>query len=102
MIDLNTLNSKFYEIKLTDGSILRLKKPTQNTYIELASIKDLDRNNPAELLMTLRILTTKIFNGNAEGRIFTEDEIGEMMPLEIMLYVLTDYLNFAKKDLGEL
>ena len=99
MIDLTQSNEKLYEIKLPDKTILKIRKPSQGLLIELAKLEDADGS--VETLERVNSLTTRIFNRNTNGRVFSEEEIADMMDLETSIMVLKDYLAVTYKQLGE-
>ncbi len=99
MIDLTQSNEKLYEIKLPDKTILKIRKPSQGLLIELAKLEDADGS--VETLERVNSLTTRIFNRNKNGRVFSEEEIADMMDLETSIMVLKDYLAVTYKQLGE-
>lgn len=99
MIDLTQSNEKLYEIKLPDKTILKIRKPSQGLLIELAKLEDADGS--VETLERVNSLTTRIFNRNKNGRVFSKEEIADMMDLETSIMVLKDYLAVTYKQLGE-
>lgn len=99
MIDLTQSNEKLYEIRLPDKTILKIRKPSQGLLIELAKLEDADGS--VETLERVNSLTTRIFNRNTNGRVFSEEEIADMMDLETSIMVLKDYLAATYKQLGE-
>lgn len=102
MFDLTKGIEKPYEIKLEDGSILRLKKPTQALLMELAKTSDyLNAEATVEVIEKINELITKVFNNNLNGVKFQETEISEMLDLETSLLIIQDYLSFNYKKLGE-
>lgn len=102
MIDLSKKIDKPYEIRLEDKTILKLKKPTQGILIELARIQEMNKaEQSVDLIEHINSITTKVFNRNMNGRVFTEAEIAEMLDFETSVYILEDYLNNAYKRLGE-
>lgn len=100
MIDLSKKATELYKIKLEDGTLLKLKKPTQAmllTMIEMSKAQEDD----IEVLTELFSLITRIFNRNVNNMTFTQEEIEEMLDLEIAMEIVQDYLNSTLKELGK-
>lgn len=100
MIDLSKRKQELYKIKLEDGTILKIKNPTQSTLrkmIELQQLKD----NDVELIDELFILLTDIFNRNMNKIEFTRQDIEEMLDLSVAMEVLQDYLDTTLSNLGK-
>lgn len=101
MLDLSKLTQEYYSIKLVDKTILKIKKPTQEILKTMVEIQNTDSTDDFEILDIIYDVMFKIFNRNADNRIFTKEEIEEMLPVEIVVMVLKDYLSFAFDVMGE-
>lgn len=100
MIDLGKLQQDLYKIKLADGTILKLKKPTQAMLLTIMSMADSDKEE-IEIIEELNALMLRIFNRNTNGLEFSKDDIEEMLDIENAMMVLQDYAKFSFKQLGE-
>ena len=101
MLDLSKLTQEYYSIKLVDKTILKIKKPTQEILKTMVEIQNTDSIDDFEILDIIYDVMFKIFNRNADNRTFTREEIEEMLPVEIVVMVLKDYLSFAFDIMGE-
>lgn len=101
MLDLSKLAQEYYNIKLTDKTILKIRKPSQAILKTMIEFQNADRIEEAEVIDFLYDLIFRIFNRNTEDRRFTREEIEEMMSVEIAVEVLKDYFTFSLKILGE-
>lgn len=99
MIDLSK-NTELYKIKLEDGTVLKLKKPTQSMLVQMMEMSQA-KEKDYEIVIKLFELLTKIFNRNTNGMTFTQEQIEEMLDLEIAMMIVQDYLNSTLKDLGK-
>jgi len=100
MLDLNTvLDEKYYDIKLLDGKILHLDRPSQ-AMIENTLVVDkvADSGNTEGTVKALAILFMRILNRNNEGIKFEYNELTEVYSFEVMGYVIEDYFNFWNLD----
>lgn len=103
MLDLTTMTNKntLYEIKMPDGEILTLKLPTQGLLMKLMDIQNIDKKDPLAALNGITSVLTEIFNLNTQGKVYTEDQIQQMLDLKTMMLVIKDYFNTTAKTLGE-
>lgn len=101
MLDLGKLKQDLYKIKLDDGTILKIKKPTQAMLLTMVEFRNADEKEDIELLGDLYALMLRIFNRNTNDIEFSMDDIQEMFALETALIVLKDYMDFSFKQLGE-
>lgn len=100
MIDLSKRKQELYKIKLEDGTILKLKKPTQAMLITMIDLSQ-EREDENEVLKGVFDVLTKVFNRNTDNRVFSQEEITEMLDLEIAMEILKDYLNSTLTALGK-
>lgn len=101
MLDLRKIKQDLYKIKLADGTILKIKKPTQAMLLTMVEFRNADEKEDIELLGDLYVLMLRIFNRNTNDIEFSMDDIQEMFALETALIVLKDYMDFSFKQLGE-
>ena len=101
MLDLGKIKQDLYKIKLADGTILKIKKPTQAMLLTMVEFRNADEKEAFELLEDLYALMLRIFNRNANNIEFSMEDIEEMFGLETALIVLKDYMDFSFKQLGE-
>lgn len=101
MLDLGKIKQDLYKIKLADGTILKIKKPTQAMLLTMVEFRNADEKEDIELLGDLYALMLRIFNRNTNDIKFSMDDIQEMFALETALIVLKDYMDFSFKQLGE-
>lgn len=100
MIDLSKRKQELYKIKLEDGTILKLKKPTQAMLMTMIDLSK-EREDKNEVLKGVFNVLTKVFNRNTDNRVFSQEEIQEMLDLEIAMEILKDYLNSTLTALGK-
>lgn len=102
MLDLTTRTNtkKLYELKLPDGKLLTLKLPTQALLMKLQEVQKYN-DNPMEALAAINDLIVTILNLNTQGIKYTQDQIGELLDLDMIVLVVQDYLTETTKTLGE-
>lgn len=101
MLDLGKLKQDLYKIKLADGTILKIKKPTQAMLLTMVEFRNADEKEDIELIGDLYVLMLRIFNRNTNDIEFSMEDMQEMFALETALIVLKDYMDFSFKQLGE-
>lgn len=102
MLDLTTRTTtkKLYELKLPNGQLLTLKLPTQQLLMKLQEVQKYN-DNPMEALAAINDLIVTILNLNTQGIKYTQDQIGELLDLDMIVLVVQDYLTETTKTLGE-
>ena len=98
MIDLSKQNSKPYEIKMFDGTILKIEKPTQQMLLDLVKLQEEEDTGLA--LEKLGEMLLKILNRNTNKKVYTE-EILEQFSIEMVAAVIQDYISYSFNLLGE-
>lgn len=104
MLDLTTaFQTAPYQIKLFDGSILNLKRPTQALYQSLMDVLPMvsDGDDKMKALPVMMDIFTRILNRNEEGKHFAQDEISDEYDIMIVTYVIRDYFEYWNKEMTE-
>lgn len=101
MLDLTKIyKEKFYEIKLIDGTELKLKRPTQAMVEYTLTLKD-NKDDDKETLHAISGMFVRVLNRNTEDRVFTREEVDEEYDTQIIAYVIQDYFDFWQRDVNE-
>lgn len=96
MLDL-TLQRKLYEIKWTDGTVLKLNPPTQRQYLDIERIQKASEYK--DVISSVYETTSEIINNNTEKRVVAN--VAEELGLDTCLLILNDYFNFYQKQIAE-
>lgn len=96
MLDLTTALGELYQVKLLDGKVLNLKRPTQALQVAIVNLqKYAGKEKDAEKAMeTTMEIFCRILNRNDEGVEFKPEDIGEEYDYSIALMVIGDYLKY--------
>lgn len=79
VLDLSAYAEETADIRLADGNVLHLKKPTELMVIHLMQLKGVDENSdPTLILTTLNRITTEILNCNTDGVTFAYKDVAMM------------------------
>lgn len=98
MLDLNVFQEMYFDIKLFDGEVVNLPKPTQKTILKLTKLENDIKNSgeDAELLLgSFTDLILHIFNTNKEKKKFSKAWIEENLNFTMMRAILEGYMEFA-------
>lgn len=96
MLDLSTFTNNYYEIKLIDGTVLQLARPTQALQETLLKIKELSAQmQEGEAINWTMETVVRVLNRNVNDRTFTlEDLDKEGIDLSIGLLIIKDYFTY--------
>lgn len=98
MLDLSVFQEKYFELKMFDGEVLKLKKPSQELVIRLMSYEQQMKNdNPAEIVGALVGLLTDILNNNANGKAYSQEFVKSSFDLEVSMVLLKAYMDFVQE-----
>lgn len=97
MLDLTKKKKEVLPIKLVDGTIWNLTAPKKKLYKELGEFKDeLDGvDDPAEVCDSLTKVTAEILSNNLAGTSITPEKVDELIDIEDMALIITEYQKFA-------
>lgn len=101
MLDLSAICGSLYEIKLADGHIYKLNRPTQGLYetiIKLGSYTSEDEFN-LELMEKCVDVLTQILNRNTEGKVFTREEVEADYDFTVAMVVMGDYMKYYAEEI---
>lgn len=100
MLDLTVLQQQTLEIKMLDGSVIKLKKPSQKLMLEFVSfekiVNDLDMEKQME---EIKALTLAILNNNTAGKHFSE--LNQDYDLTIQQAIITAYGKFMSEVMSQ-
>lgn len=101
MLDL-TARVGTYEIKMLDGRVLHLLRPTQGFMNKLVSLKDLDASkmDAAEMLGTVTGIFLTLVNRNTEGVSYDQKQVEEDYDVILMMYVVQDYFRHWNDEIA--
>lgn len=98
MLDLNVFQDKFFDIKLFDGEVINLPKPTQRTIIKLTKLEsDMKKysDDSEKLIGSFTDIIVYLLNTNKEGRKFTKNWVEENLNFTMNKAILESYMEFA-------
>lgn len=102
MLDLTALTGELYQIKMADGTVLELKRPTQALYESILALGDSKVNMDTQKMMDVSYqLFAAILNRNTDGYTFDEKGLRDDYDFTIALTVLGDYMSYYAKEVAK-
>ncbi|MGU8365164.1 hypothetical protein ACV3NC_14365 [Clostridium perfringens] len=100
MLDLTVLVDKYFEIKMPNGDVVSIKKPTQKMALILsnnAEMLEAQKNSDIETMLSkVNEKVAIILNHNKEGKVFTNDELN-LLNYDMIQAIVNGYLNWVKE-----
>lgn len=103
MLDLSVLAQETLDIKLLDGEIVRIKKPSKGLLIELnkADLKMAKETDFEKMVEMLERITAKILSNNLNKKLFTAETLEELdIDYSLQTQIFKAYLEFVTKSLN--
>ena len=97
MLDLNAFQEKTFEVKLLDGTVVELRKPSQKLVIDIMAHEEkLKHKDPKKVLNSFINIMVEVLNNNTEGREFTRGYVEKYFSLDLGSLFLGAYIDFVK------
>ena len=97
ILDLSAYAEETADIRLADGNILHLAKPTEALVIELLKLRDVDASSDGvALLDALNRVTLAVLNNNCDGVTFDRDGVARL-PMDQKCAIIGAYTDFATR-----
>lgn len=98
MLDLSVFQEKTLDIKMLDGSLTKIKKPTQALVIEVMKLRNLnDNDDAANIVDAVSTLVYKILNSNTEEKKFAKDWIERNLDFNMCMAIVQAYGEFISE-----
>ena len=95
MIDLSVFENATMPVRLPDGHVLHLSKPTQRLVIEMLGFREMKEDSTAEeITAALDTITRKILCTNENGEIFTAEYVERDLNMQMKIALLNAYSAF--------
>lgn len=102
MLDLTAaVSTELYEIKMLDGQILHLKRPTQALQQTIVQVKQFEKEE-SKLINCFIDIFIRIINRNKEGITYTKEDIAENYDISIIGLVVKDYFTYWNKEIEQI
>lgn len=102
MLDLTVICGSLYEIKLLDGTVLKLKRPTQEMYETILSlsksVKKMEDGDMGIIDAVMEVFAA-ILNRNDKGIKFTKEQLADDYDFMVAMTVMGDYMKFYSEEI---
>lgn len=100
MLDLSVLKEKYFEIKMPNGEVLEIKKPTQRMALEFSNNKELiqaQKDQDVEKILRLTLNKVEdILNHNRTGKKISREEV-DALTFDMIQLIVEEYLKWVKE-----
>jgi len=103
MLDLTIYKSRYYDVKTNDNEVIHLEIPKKKQLKSLVSLtknlnsKELNEND----IDTLYEASLIAFNKNKEGKVFTEEEIEDILPINSLYAFFNGYYSWVAENINQ-
>ena len=95
MLDFSAYVEETLDVKLADGNVIHLKKPTELLVVQMIRMREVDeKTDPLVVLATLNKVALNVLNNNADGLSFTLQSVAEL-PMDIKAGIVKGYTDWA-------
>jgi hypothetical protein len=104
MIDIRELNNKTFDVTLQNGTILNLRKPSNELFKQtFTMIKLIEANSEEDKIIgAIYNFLTKIFNRNLNDAKFSQQQIEEIIDIDVAMYLIKEYQNFINEVMQDI
>lgn len=98
ILDLQSFQQRTHEVRLFDGEVIKLTKPSQKLVIDILAYEEKmkDTSNVKLVLDSFVSLIVDILNNNIEGRKFTRGYVEKYFNFEIGMVFIQSYIEFVQ------
>ncbi|UVX70647.1 MAG: hypothetical protein [Bacteriophage sp.] len=102
MLDLSVFKEKTFELKLFDGEVLNLKRPSHRQVINMMAYEQTFKNknnhkNVEKMVSTFSQMILDILNNNVEGKTFDQDYVEEYFDFNLGMTLVQAYMEFVQE-----
>ena len=95
--DFNKIKRTFYNVKLKDGTIIRVKMPKKKTFEKIQALRDFQQDDESvridDVLDTMAASVAECLNNNMNGVTITPEQVAEDYDIEEMTEIITEYFD---------
>lgn len=98
ILDLQSFQQRTHEVRLFDGEVIKLTKPSQKLVIDILAYEEKmkDTSNVKAVLDSFVSLIMDILNNNTEGRKFTRGYVEKYFSFELGMVFIQSYIEFVQ------
>lgn len=94
VLDLTAFVEETLDVKMPNGEIINLKKPTERMVIAMINLREkANSGNPVEQLESITEMILLILNSNTNGKTYTDDDIQDLS-IPMRTAIIRGYSNY--------
>ena len=102
MLDLSVFKEKTFELKLFDGEVINLKRPSHRQVISIMGYEQTFKNknnqkNIDKIISTFNQMILDILNNNIEGKVFDQSYVEENFDFNLGMTLIKAYMEFVQE-----
>lgn len=97
VLDLSVYQQNTLDITMPDGSIIKVKKPTQKIVIQMVSVGQVNQENQAAVLEALCDVCAAILSNNTTGKAFTTDWVADNLDMIMIHAIVKAYADYTQE-----
>lgn len=102
MLDLSVFREQYFELKLFDGEVLKIKKPSQRMVIEMMGYEQIfkdtkNHKNIDKMVDTFSQMIVDILNNNIQEKVFTKKFVEENFDFSLGMTLVQAYMEFVQE-----
>lgn len=101
MIDLSLYAKDTEELKLLNGEIIHLKKPTQNLILRMMNLEGLKKKDIVLAFDEIYSIAAAILSANTEGITFEVDAVKSEYDTTLVNAIIQSYMEWATKMVNQ-
>jgi len=96
-LDLTAFQRDYFEVKLPNGEIINIGKPSQGLIIDMMAMEQKINEGADNILELFNDIIIKIINNNKENKKFTAKFVKENFDFELGQIFLNAYMEFVQE-----
>lgn len=101
MLDLSKHKIKYYEIKLPDKTVLKIKPIKQSTMMKMYDLQERAEQGDKDVVNEMYEIVLNLFNNNEKNIEFDMEQIEDFLPMELLATFFEDYIKYSFGVVGE-
>lgn len=97
VIDLSVFEKQTLALKMPDGGILQIRKPTQQMVIEMMKFRAINQDSDIEMIVNaMDAMVLAILNSNEQMKTYTQEELNNTLNLDMKTIIIQAYGEFLQ------
>ncbi len=93
ILDLTVYKDQTLDIKMVDGQVLHIRKPSQAMAVEVIKFRETDMKDPLAVIKATNLLVWLILNTNDDLQKITKESVSNLS-IEVQTQIIKAYVDF--------